>query len=140
MLVSPWSFFPLSHISSRFILESATEKDGSGGGGGGGGRQRRGVRAARCRLFLSRGFWWLMHKNPFSGKRSTEPFRKDYCHFYAYAFCGVMASSGNTVNTIELTPFPEEMQRHISSGKGVNFENVASHTFSKESLFPEGLS
>ena len=81
-----------------------------------------------------------MHKHPFSGESSTEPFGKDYCHFYAYAFCGEMASSGNTVNTIELTPFPEEMQRHISSGKGVNFENVASHTFSKESLFPEGLS
>ena len=48
--------------------------------------------------------WQVMHKNPFSGKSSTEPFGKDYCHFYAYAFCGKMASLGNTVNSIELTP------------------------------------
>ena len=50
--------------------------------------------------------WRVLHKNPSSGKRSTEPF-------------GKMDSSENVweARFSKLTLFPEEMQAHISLGR-----------------------
>ena len=79
-----------------------------------------------------------MHKNPFSGKRSTEPFRKDYCHFYAYAFCGKMASLGNTVNSIELTPSPKRCVPASLRGRVSTLRMLLPTHFPKNPSSPKG--